>query len=145
MCFKKIFHRICLVTGGETDAACASLQSQTYEKYINELMSHVIEIDGKKYIKANELIQFMGGQPQFLSKGSEIDAELLNLLIAYRIVVQGEQWVSHFYTKTQIDFKDKKVHYAFDKKIIPWLKKEFKNDKNMPLLTKAVEEVFNNL
>ncbi len=146
MCFKKIFHRIYPAkTKPDENAALTSMQSQTFIKHIEKLMSYVVEVDRHKYIKANELIQFVGGQPQFLTTARELDAEVMKCLIAYKIVTQMEQWGTCFYTKVQVDFNDKTVHYAFDEKIIPWLEKEFKNDKNIPFLIKAVETVYNNI
>lgn len=146
MCFKKFFHQICPVKTKQDDNAVAtSLQSQNLAMHVEELMSFVVKVDKHKYIKANELIEFMGGRPHFLTTESDLDPELTKCLVAYKMVTQMRHWGTYFYTKTQVDFNDKTIHYAFDKNVVPWLEKEFINDKNRPFLIQAIKTVYNNI
>ena len=144
MCFKKNFNRFNeSEEKTRQEMEIASLQSETFDYHIKTLMQYSVEVDGKKYIKAKELIEFMGGDGDIKKI---VTGSLGDIVIPYKLKrPTGQRTPTELYTKSVINLQDNTTHYAFDANVVGWLEQEFKNERNLQILIKAVKQVFMNI
>ena len=134
MCFK-LFNK--------KEVLCSPTIDEKFQQ--QQLQQMQVKVDGKVYLKANDLLQYIGGDslPGVLSRIVEPN-EIISILIAYKLYSQTSAYMAPLpeYVHTTVNFQDLNVHYAFDCRILPFVSKELNNDPNGKYLYEQIKKMF---
>lgn len=119
---------------------------ENFQREVLEQMQ--VKIDDKVYLKADDLMRFIGADSLsgVLSRLSNQE-DLLSIVVAYKLKGSCGEHIAPLpeYTRTNLNFKDSNIHYAFDATILPFLKQELENDPNGEYLCEQVKRFYDSM
>lgn len=133
-------------------SASSSKMDEDFQRKVLHNMQ--VEIEGKKYLKADDLCKFFGAKSlEDVISSAANPKEILSKLIAYRTknIAKDSKSISCEVTplfaneKVGVNFKDKNIHYAFDNDILSFWKGQTQGRANEEYLYRMVQECFQSL
>lgn len=139
MCLSKIcaFFRKSKRSTVVEDTQVQESRQKGFEQSLEEVLRMTISIDEKEYLKAKELLQFMGMEIEGVKQDYELWEELQGTLVPYRlekIKDPNNGWTLHLYKGVLKNNVDNNIHYAFNESVVDFLRERYTNPQDVQLI-----------
>ncbi len=151
MCIEKLRALFCKNKKNQNyDVQLQALREQDFQNKVQEIASAIILVDQSRYLKASDVLLFMGCAPiEQILQDEIISEQIKDALICCKLkknVGIDTQFAQQFYTKVPFSTKmGPEIRYAFNENITTFLAQTYKNDKNVPYLISVLKYVFENI